>query len=181
MKTDLSDYAKLNDATQNITAYSMTATPGSGYIHTTYGSSNISISIPRTPGYTLAIPTKDGTLATTDDIPTIVANPAETSTANLTAIQIGSTVYDIPGGSSGTEHQFGSIDADAIDIYGTDPISAEKQAILEGYPLTGIWFNKKLYLLDSYTEQDSLMTTILYKNGTSVITYDLSTKKLSIN
>ena len=68
-KPDLTVYAKLNDATQNITAYSMTATPGSGYIHTTYGASNISISIPRTPGYTLNIPTKDGTLATTDDIP----------------------------------------------------------------------------------------------------------------
>lgn len=68
-KPDLSVYAKLNDDTQNITAYSMTATPGSGYIHTTYGSSSISMSIPRTPGYTINIPTKDGTLALVEDIP----------------------------------------------------------------------------------------------------------------
>ncbi len=70
MKTDLSDYAKLNDDTQNITANNITVTPGEGYIHTTYGSSDISMSIPRTPGYTLIIPTKDGTLATTGDIVT---------------------------------------------------------------------------------------------------------------
>ena len=68
-KPDLSVYAKLNDDTQNITAYSMTATPGSGYIHTTYGSSSISMSIPRTPGYTINIPQKDGTLALVEDIP----------------------------------------------------------------------------------------------------------------
>lgn len=68
-KPDLSVYAKLNDDTQNITAYSMTATPGAGYIHTTYGSSTIFMSIPRTPGYTLNIPAKDGTLALVEDIP----------------------------------------------------------------------------------------------------------------
>lgn len=68
-KPDLSVYAKLNDPTQNIVASAMTATPGSGYIHTTYGSSTISISIPRTPGYTINIPTKDGTLALVEDIP----------------------------------------------------------------------------------------------------------------
>lgn len=44
-------------------------TPGYGYIHTTYGPSTISMSIPRTPGYTLNIPAKDGTLATKDDFP----------------------------------------------------------------------------------------------------------------
>lgn len=47
----------------------VTVTPGGGYIHTTYGPYSIAMSIPRTPGYTLTIPTKDGTLATTSDFP----------------------------------------------------------------------------------------------------------------
>lgn len=69
-KPDLTVYAKLNDDTQNITANTVTVTPGAGYIHTTYDATTIHMSIPRTPGYTLNIPTKDGTLATTGDIPT---------------------------------------------------------------------------------------------------------------
>ena len=68
-KPDLSVYAKLDDATQSITAGSVTVTPGAGYIHTTYGSSTITMSIPRTPGYTLNIPAKDGTIALVEDIP----------------------------------------------------------------------------------------------------------------
>lgn len=68
-KPDLSVYAKLNDDTQNITASALTVTPGAGYIHTTYGPTSISMSIPRTPGYTLNIPIKDGTLALVEDIP----------------------------------------------------------------------------------------------------------------
>lgn len=67
-KPDLSVYAKLKDDTQAITAASMTVTPGAGYIHTTYGPTTIFMSIPRTPGYTLNIPAKDGTLALVEDI-----------------------------------------------------------------------------------------------------------------
>ena len=70
-KTNLESYAKLNDDTQNVTVNTLTATPGAGYIHTTYGASSISMSIPRTPGYTLNIPQKDGTLAVTSDIPDV--------------------------------------------------------------------------------------------------------------
>ena len=70
-KTNLESYAKLNDDTQHVTVNTLTATPGAGYIHTTYGASSISMSIPRTPGYTLNIPTKDGTLAVTSDIPDV--------------------------------------------------------------------------------------------------------------
>ena len=97
-KPDLSVYAKLNDDTQNITASTITVTPGSGYIHTTYGPSTISMSIPRTPGYTLNIPTKDGILATIGDIPTYAAGTGIDITND--AISIDSTVValksDIP-------------------------------------------------------------------------------------
>ena len=69
LTSTLSDYAKLDDDTQNITANTVTVTPGEGYIHTTYGPTTIAMSIPRTPGYTITIPTKDGTMALTSDIP----------------------------------------------------------------------------------------------------------------
>ena len=72
----LTPYAKIEDSTQELISKSyegeyVTVTPGYGYIRTTYGPSRISISIPRTPGYTLNIPTKDGTLAVTSDIPDV--------------------------------------------------------------------------------------------------------------
>lgn len=85
-KPDLTEYAKLNDDTQTITAASVTTTPGAGYIHTTYGPSSISMSIPRTPGYTLNIPTKDGTLATTGDIPTYSAGTGISLTGGVVAV-----------------------------------------------------------------------------------------------
>lgn len=98
LKSDLSVYAKLNDDTQNITANNITVTPGAGYIHTTYGPTTIAMSIPRTPGYTLTIPTKDGILATIGDIPTYVAGTGIDITNNTIAID--STVValksDIP-------------------------------------------------------------------------------------
>ena len=71
LSSTLTDYAKLDDDTQNITANTVTVTHGAGYIHTTYGPTTISMGIPRTPGYTLSIPTKDGTLATLEDIPSL--------------------------------------------------------------------------------------------------------------
>lgn len=81
-KPDLSDYAKLNDDTQNITASTITVTPGSGYIHTTYGPTTIAMSIPRTPGYTITIPTKDGTMALTSDIPSLTGYATESWVTN---------------------------------------------------------------------------------------------------
>jgi len=102
-KSDLDSYAKLNDDTQTITAYSMTVTPGSGYIHTTYGPSSITMSIPRTPGYTLNIPPKDGTLATTNDIPTYTAGTGIDITNN--EVSIDNTVAlktDIPTYTAGS-------------------------------------------------------------------------------
>ena len=99
-KPDLSVYAKLNDDTQTITASSITVTPGSGYIHTTYGPSAISMSIPRTPGYTLNIPTKDGILATIGDIPAAVSGI--NNGTNWTSITIGNDTYGIPTGGSGS-------------------------------------------------------------------------------
>lgn len=85
-KPDLTEYAKLNDDTQTITAASVTVTPGSGYIHTTYGPSSISMSIPRTPGYTLNVPTKDGTLATLGDIPAYTAGTGISLTGGVVAV-----------------------------------------------------------------------------------------------
>ena len=100
-KPDLSVYAKLNDDTQNITASTITVTPGSGYIHTTYGPSTISMSIPRTPGYTLTIPTKDGILATTSDIPTNTSDLTNDSgyitSSALTGYVTTNTSQDITG------------------------------------------------------------------------------------
>lgn len=96
-KPDLTEYAKLDDDTQNITAASMTVTPGSGYIHTTYGPSSISMSIPRTPGYTLNIPTKDGTLATTDDVNEYTAGSGISISSNTIAVDNTiARVADIP-------------------------------------------------------------------------------------
>ena len=84
----LTPYAKINDSTQELVSKSytgeyITVTPGGGYIHTTYGPDTIGISIPRTPGYTLTIPHKDGTLAVTDDIPDVSEFVTETT---LTAV-----------------------------------------------------------------------------------------------
>ena len=116
-KPDLTEYAKLNDDTQTITAASVTTTPGAGYIHTTYGPSSISMSIPRTPGYTLNIPTKDGTLATTGDIPTYTAGTGIDITNN--EIGIDNTVAlktDIPnytGGSGITINSGNVVSADS--------------------------------------------------------------------
>lgn len=81
-KPDLSVYAKLNDDTQNITANNITVTPGAGYIHTTYGPTTIAMSIPRTPGYTITIPTKDGTMALTSDIPSLTGYATESWVTN---------------------------------------------------------------------------------------------------
>lgn len=81
-KPDLSVYAKLNDDTQNITASTITVTPGAGYIHTTYGPTTIAMSIPRTPGYTITIPTKDGTIALTSDIPSLTGYATESWVTN---------------------------------------------------------------------------------------------------
>ena len=106
LTSTLSDYAKLNDDTQNITANNITVTPGEGYIHTTYGPTTIAMSIPRTPGYTITIPTKDGTLATTDDIPT-VNNPTITFTqggvtkGSITLNQSGDQTIALDEGVSG--------------------------------------------------------------------------------
>lgn len=85
-KPDLTEYAKLNDDTQTITAASVTTTPGAGYIHTTYGPTSISMSIPRTPGYTLNIPTKDGTLATTNDLPTYTGGSGISISGNTISV-----------------------------------------------------------------------------------------------
>lgn len=47
--------------------------------------------------YTLQLPTKDGTLATTGDITVIEANPTASGTTALTKLKVGSTVYTLPG------------------------------------------------------------------------------------
>lgn len=52
--------------------------------------------------YTLTIPTKNGTLATTGDIPTVIANPTASGTVTLTKLKVGSTVYNIPSGGGST-------------------------------------------------------------------------------
>lgn len=115
-KPDLTKYAKLNDDTQTITASALTVTPGAGYIHTTYGPTSISMSIPRTPGFTLNIPTKDGTLATTNDIPTYTDGTGIDITNNK--ISIDNTVAlktDIPTytGGSGITVSGTTISADS--------------------------------------------------------------------
>lgn len=51
--------------------------------------------------YNLIMPAKDGTLALTSDIPTVVANPAAAGTATLTKLKVGSTVYTLPSGGGG--------------------------------------------------------------------------------
>lgn len=50
--------------------------------------------------YTLTIPTKDGTLATTGDITDIEANPTASGTTALTKLKIGPTVYTLPSGET---------------------------------------------------------------------------------
>lgn len=51
----------------------------------------------------LYLPTgRTGTLAITADIPTIIPNPADSGTVELTKLQVGATVYNLPcGGGSG--------------------------------------------------------------------------------
>lgn len=74
-KSELNGYIKDND-----TSYTplfrgqgvyVKGDAGASYTTTMYNDGSISRSIPRTPGYTLIIPTKDGTLATTGDIPSL--------------------------------------------------------------------------------------------------------------
>lgn len=108
-------FAKLNDDTQTITASALTVTPGAGYIHTTYGPTSISMSIPRTPGFTLNIPAKDGTLATTDDITTYTAGTGidltnnEISIDNTVALKSDITTYTAGTGIDMTNNEI-SID-----------------------------------------------------------------------
>ena len=95
----LTPYAKINDSTQELVSKSftgeyVTVTPGGGYIRTTYGPNTIGISIPRTPGYTLTIPHKDGTLAVTDDIPDVSEFVTETTlTATLADYELKSEAF----------------------------------------------------------------------------------------
>lgn len=99
----MSAYAKLNDDTQTITASALTVTPGAGYIHTTYDASTIHMSIPRTPGYTLNIPTKNGTLATTDDIPTYTGGTGIDITNDVVSVNNNVAMKsDIPTYTDGT-------------------------------------------------------------------------------
>lgn len=44
---------------------------------------------------------KSGTLALTSDIPTIVANPTDAGTTDLTKLKVGDTIYNVSGGGGG--------------------------------------------------------------------------------
>lgn len=145
-KPDLTEYAKLNDDTQTITASALTVTPGAGYIHTTYGPSTISMSIPRTPGYTLTIPTKDGTLATIGDIPTYTAGTGIDITNDT--ISVDNTVAmktDIPTNVSELTNDSGYITNSALNNYVTTDTAQDITSSKTFLGNKKVWFKQSQY------------------------------------
>lgn len=115
-------------------------------------------------------------IALKEDIIPIEANPQDSALLTLDSILIGNTIYSIASGGGGTSRSVGIISADAMDIYGGQPISEDKQTILEQYGYSGIDYDNKFYMLDSYTSN-----TQVYKNGNETITYNRTTKILSLS
>lgn len=124
---------------------------------------------------TLTVPNKTGILAITKDIPTIVANPANTGLGveSLTKLQIGTIVYSIPsGGGSGDVTAAGNNTFTGMNTF-SNVISA-KQGVISANG-NNLLDNAKLNYnsITRYTNNKSYTLSLPVKTGTLATTDDI--------
>lgn len=124
---------------------------------------------------TLTVPNKTGILAITKDIPTIVANPANTGPGveSLTKLQIGTIVYSIPsGGGSGDVTAAGNNTFTGMNTF-SNVISA-KQGVISANG-NNLLDNAKLNYnsITRYTNNKSYTLSLPVKTGTLATTDDI--------
>lgn len=118
---------------------------------------------------------------------TVVANPTGTATDDLETIQIGETIYDIPGGGGGNANIWTGTQAELEEVFdeleeGTQiNITDDEQEVVEGGTIysedeqcIGLWIDKKpLYQKTIVIEPTSAETTV----DVSVLSIDTLVKR----